>query len=116
MTKKSISLFIDLALAVIKGDDAEATAIKIQRTSIAVLTAQIAAKVLHTMMLEENILAAKEKLQEARVNSGSLIADHTTFVKNLLITNQKLKEAEDILAAHKEEVAFLQAELEIAKS
>lgn len=116
MSSKSISLFLALAIAVIKGDDAEATAIKIQRTSIAVLTAQLAAKVLHTMMLEGKIVSAEEKLKEARVNSGALITDYDSFVRNLLAANQVVEAAKETLELHQKEVEFLKAELEIANS
>ena len=108
-------LFVKLALAVIKGDDAEARAIKIQKKAIACLTAQIAAKEFHQLSLEEAVENAEISLGEARVNFGDLITDNEAFIRALLVRRQERDAAELALKEHKEEIVFLKEELERAK-
>lgn len=116
MSSTEVSIFFKLALAVIKGDEAEATALKIQKKAIAVLTAQLSAKECHTISLEETIEEAEERLALHRVNNGCAITDNVKYIENLLTCRHALKLAELALKTHKEEIDFLKKELIIAKS
>lgn len=115
MSETKLSLFVKLVVAILKGDDAVATGIKIQNKAISVLTAQIAVKVCHTLTLEEEVENTERELAVARVNGGDLITDNTEFIKTLLTRRQQRDEALETLKAHKEDIAFLEEELEIAK-
>jgi hypothetical protein len=115
MNTKNISLFLKLAIATIQGDDSEAKAIKIQKKAIAYLTAQIAAKVCHTLSLEEKVESATQELANARVNGGELITDNTAYIRSLLKRRLEKTQAEQELEEHLEEIAFLEEELAIAK-
>lgn len=118
MNKKetNVSLFFKLILAVIKGDDAEATAIKIQKKAIAALTAQIAAKVYHTLTLEDLLEAAEVELGVARVNGGDLITDNDKYIRVLLTRKMEFDTAVENLNTHKKTIKFLEEELSIAQS
>ena len=93
----------------------EATAIKIQKKAIASLTAQIAAKVYHTLHLEEKVEKATYDLEHARVNSGKLIDKSEDFIKTLLTKRLEKAKAQQELEDHLEEIAFLEKELVLAK-
>jgi len=110
-----LSLFVALALAIIKGDDAEATAIKIQKKAISVLTAQIAAKECHTLTLEENLESNEHELATARVNGGNLIKDNTSYITILLTRRNSVSLSKEVLNNHLEEIEFLRDELEAAR-
>lgn len=114
-TNAQVSLFVKLALAIIKGDDAQAIAIKIQRSAIAALTAQIAAKVYHTLVLEDELEKTEEAFISARVNGGEKIIDTSLYIRNLLTARRNKTLALEALDYHKEEIKFLEEELEIAK-
>ena len=116
MSTTEISLFFKLALATIKGDDVEMTALKIQKKAIAVIGAQLSVKECFTITLEEDIEEAEEKLAASRVNKGCIIADNTAYIENLLICRRNLRNAELALKIHKEEIDFLKKELIFAKS
>lgn len=110
---KTISTFVSLIVALITGDDAEVTAIKIQRKAKASLTAQIAVKTAITLDLEQAVETAEENLALARVNNGELITNNEDYVRNLFRKNDALEKAVDVLDAHLEDIEFLKAQLEI---
>lgn len=107
-TKKT---FVDLVIALIKGDDAEVKAIKIQKKAIATLKAQIAVKKAHTLNLEEKVEGAQEVLSMARINSGKVITDGEEYISNLLRANKGLKFAEEAMQNHLGIISFLECEL-----
>ena len=110
------SKFLALAVAMITGDDAKATSLKIQKKAVAGLRAQIAVKEAKTLTLEDNVESAQEYLEKVRVNSGSLIKDTDSYIINLLGANKLLKEQEAVLKSHEDVIAFLRKELAIVNS
>ena len=111
--KENASLFIQLVIAAVKGDDAAAVGIKIQKTAMAQIRAQVAAKNAHTLTLEDNLEAAKEALANARINNGILISDSVEYIKKLLLANKEIKKAEEAIIKHEEEIEFLTEQLSL---
>lgn len=105
--------FVKQVVAVIKGDDAEAVGQKILRAADSALKTQIASLNGDTISLEDNVEAATEGLALARINDGQIISDRNAYVSNLFIAKNRLTDAEEALDAHKERLAFLEAEFEL---
>ena len=110
------SKFLALAVAMITGDDAKVTSLKIQKKAVAGLRAQIAVKEAKTLSLEDDVETAQEELAKARVNNGQLITNGDTYIITLLTANSLLKEKEATLQSHNDVVAFLKEELAIVNS
>lgn len=106
-----LSVFVALVVATLKGDEAEATGLKIQKRASAAIRAQIAAKEAKTLELEDTVDSAKEALEKAFINSGNLIDNNAEYIRVLLVANRTVKEAEEALANHKEEIVFLSTQL-----
>lgn len=111
--KENASLFIQLVIAAVKGDDAAALGIKIQKTAIAQIRAQVAAKSAHTLTLEDNLEVAKEALANARINNGVLITDSVAYIRTLLLTNKGIEKAEEAIKNHEKEIEFLTEQLSL---
>lgn len=103
--------FIKEFVAVVKGDDAEASAQKALRQADSALQTQIASLTGDTITLEDKVTAAKEAQVLARVNGGNVITDRSVYVRNLLNAKNAVTMAEEELKTHKEKIAFLQGEL-----
>jgi hypothetical protein len=101
--------FIDQVTAVLKGDTAEATAIKIQRQANSALEVQIAVNNGKTVGLEDRVDSAIEALQLAKINSGVLISEGTgdDYVQRLIIAMNNVTDAEDVLEEHLKTIEFL---------
>ena len=104
--------FVKQVVAVLKGDDAEATGQKILRAADSALKTQIASLNGDTISLEDAVQEATEGLALARINHGSIITDRNQYVANLLVAKNVLTDAEEALEAHNEKLAFLEAEFE----
>ena len=100
--------FVKEVVAIISGDNAEATGQKILRQADSALKTQIASLNGDTISLEDKVEDAKEALRLARVNNGKLITDRNEYVRNLLNTKNTLTDAEEALEIHLEKIAFLQ--------
>ncbi len=109
--KENVSLFIQLVVAAVKGDDAAAVGIKIQKTAIAQIRAQVAAKNAHTLTLEDNLESAKDALANARINGGVIISDSAEYIRGLLVANKNIETAEDAIAKHEKDIQFLTEQL-----
>lgn len=102
--------FVKEVVAIIKGDDAEATGQKILRQADSALKTQIASLTGDTIALEDAVEDAGEKLRLARVNQGNIISDRNMYIRDLLSAKNNFSEAEEALEAHIEKIAFLQGE------
>ena len=102
--------FVKEVVAILQGDNAEATGQKILRQADSALKTQIASLNGDTITLEDTVEYAQENLRIARVNNGKLITDRNVYVRSLLEAKNKLTDAQDALEAHLEKIAFLQGE------
>ena len=100
--------FVKEVVAIISGDNAEATGQKILRQADSALKTQIASLNGDTISLEDKVEDAKEALRLARVNNGKLITDRNEYVRNLLNAKNALTDAEEAFEIHLEKIAFLQ--------
>lgn len=103
--------FVKQFVAVVKGDDAEAQALKALRQADSALKTQIASLKGDTITYEDKVTEAKEKLEMARVNSGKLITSRDTYVRDLLTAKNNVTIAVQNLETHQEKIAFLEGEL-----
>jgi hypothetical protein len=102
--------FVKEVVAIIAGDNAEATGQKILRQADSALKTQIASLNGDTITLEDTVEYAQENLRIARVNNGKLITDRNVYVRSLLDAKNVLTDAQDALNSHLEKIAFLQGE------
>ena len=100
--------FVKEVVAIISGDNAEATGQKILRQADSALKTQIGSLNGDTISLEDRVEDAQESLTLARVNNGKLITDRNQYVRSLLDAKNALNIAEGALEAHLEKIAFLQ--------
>ena len=112
----TVSNFVKLVVATLKGDDAEVLGLKIQKRATAALRAQLAAKEAKTLELEDVVDSAKESLTSARMNGGKVIENNVNYIQSLMRSNVVLEEAEEALTAHKEDILFLTRELEVVSA
>lgn len=100
--------FVREVVAIISGDNAEATGQKILRQADSALKTQIASLNGDTISLEDRVEDAKETLRLAKVNYGKLITDRNEYVRNLIFAKNALTDAEEALEIHLEKITFLQ--------
>jgi len=106
-----VSDFISLCIASIKGDDAKATSIKIQKRARAALRSQISIKEATTLELEDSMEEAGEASAAALINNGQKIANNDQYLRNLIAADAKLKATKESLKKHVEVIDFLKAQL-----
>ena len=96
-----------LILATIKGDDAEATRLKIVNKGISAFKSQIAVKEAITLDLEEKVEESKGAVDLALINNGSPIGDRETYLVNYIESTKKLEESKKALKVHLEGIQKL---------
>jgi len=99
--------FVKEVVAIIKGDDAEATGQKILRQADSAFKAQIASLNGDTIALEDAVENAQDRVNKCRINHGNLITDRNDYIRNLLDAKNRLTTAEEALEAHNTKLAFL---------
>lgn len=105
-----LNSFAKQFVAIIKGDDAEATAQKVWRQADSALKVQIAALKGDVIAKEDNVEQAKEALTKARVNNGNSITSRESYVSNLIAAKNVVTKAEKELEQHNAQIAFLEEE------
>jgi len=110
-TAKVMNSFVKQFIAVIKGDDAEATAQKVWRQANSALTSQISSMKGDLIGKEDKVIEAKEALSLARVNNGKSISDRNKYIQDLTNAKNKLTEAEKELNNFNNLIKFLEDEL-----
>ena len=103
--------FVKEVVAIISGDNAEATGQKILRQADSALKTQIASLSGRTISLEDNVEDAKESLRLAKLNNGKVMPtelDRNCFVEELLNAKNKVTDCEEALEVHLAKIAFLQ--------
>jgi hypothetical protein len=99
--------FVKECIAIINGDNAEATGQRILRQADSAFKTQIASLTGDTIALEDRLEDAKEALRLARLNNGQLIVDRNSYIRSLLHAQNVIVDAEEALEAHNNKLAFL---------
>ena len=107
MSVNKTKSFVKEVIAILKGDDAEATGQKILRQADSAFKTQIASLTGDTISLEDRLEDAKEALRLARLNNGRVISDRNSYVRNLLDAKNSVTSAEESLEAHNAKLDFL---------
>jgi len=112
------NIFLATVMAYITGDTDTQKGLKIQKQAISALKTQISNLEGETINKEEAIEDAKEALNKAFANNGTLMSsseERTRYVKNLIEYNEKVKDAEEALEVHLATISFLKGQLTIAE-
>jgi hypothetical protein len=108
----TVKSYVKQFAAILKGDDAEATAQKALRASDSALKTQIASLTGDLISLEDALEQAQENEKLALLNNGKVPTDRNAYVRNLIVARQSVIDAEENLYEHKETIAYLQSKLE----
>jgi DNA repair exonuclease SbcCD ATPase subunit len=108
--------FINQFVALIKGDDAEVLAQKVQRKAESALETRLASLKGTVVDMEDKVTDAEENLQNARVNYGKEITDRDYYIDNLINANLRLEEAKTNLENLKYTIEYLNGELKQVRS
>lgn len=111
-----LNSFAKQFVAIIKGDNAEATAAKVWRQSESAFKAQIAVLNGDLIRKEDKVTDAEERLAKALVNNGVEITDRDTYISNLLRAKESLVSAQKELDAHKATIDFLDEQYTLLKA
>jgi hypothetical protein len=106
-TMNKMKSFVKEVVAIIQGDNAEATGQRILRQADSAFKTQIASLTGDTIALEDRLEDAKEALRMARLNNAQLIGDRNYYIKSLLQAQNLIVDAEEALEAHNHKLAFL---------
>lgn len=107
MSVSKTKSFVKECIALLKGDDNEATAQKILRQADSAFKTQIASLTGDTISLEDKLEDAKENLRLSRLNNGLQISDRNNYIKNLLDAKNLVTTAEEDLETHNAKLTFL---------
>lgn len=113
MSVSKTKSFVKEVVALLKGDDAEATGQKILRQADSAFKTQIASLTGDTIALEDKLEEAKENVRLARLNNGQLISDRNSYISSLLTAQNRLVEAEEALDQHLSKLAFLREQADL---
>jgi hypothetical protein len=108
MSVSKTKSFVKEVVAILTGDNAEATAQKILRQADSAFKTQIASLTGDTIALEDKLEDTKESLRLARLNNGKVISDRNSYIRNLLDAKNAVTSAEEALEAHVAKLQFLQ--------
>ena len=100
--------FLAIAVAAIKGDEAEVIALKIQKRANSILTTQVAMQNLELNKAEDALETAKEDFQAALINNGELIKNDEVYIMNLQKAQDAITMAELEIESIKETIAQLE--------
>jgi hypothetical protein len=113
MSVSKTKSFVKECIAILKGDDAEATAQKILRQADSAFKTQIASLTGDTIALEDRLEDAKENLRLSRLNNVLPISDRNSYIRSLLDAKNLLTSAEEALEAHNAKLAFLREQADL---
>lgn len=109
-----MNTFVKQIIAMITGDTATETAMKIKRQAESALKVQIANREAETVNLESAVEDAKAAQLKAFVNHGKTMETaeaRTQYVKALIDADQKILDAEEELKVHLYTLDFLKGKL-----
>ena len=107
MSVSKTKSFVKEVLAILAGDNNEATAQKILRQADSAFKTQIASLTGDTISLEDAVEDAIESLRLARLNHGQVIVNRNNYISNLLTAQNRLVDAEEALEIHVAKLDFL---------
>lgn len=107
MSVSKTKSFVKEVVAILTGDNAEATAQKILRQADSAFKTQIASLTGDTIAIEDRLEDAKEALRLARLNNGRVISDRNSYIRNLLDAKNTVTSAEEALEEHNAKLEFL---------
>lgn len=108
--------FVKEVIAILSGDNAEATGQKILRQADSAFKTQIASLTGDTIAFEDNVEEAKEALRLSRLNNGKLITDRSSYISNLLRAKNNVIDAEEALEAHVTKLDFLKEQASLLEA
>jgi hypothetical protein len=118
MSVSKTKSFVKEVVAILTGDNAEATAQKILRQADSAFKTQIASLTGDTIVFEDKLEDAKEALRLARLNYGKTISDRNNYIYNLIDAKNRVVDAEEDLdpeiyfkASWKEVKDFFESEI-----
>ena len=111
-----LNSFAKQFVAIIKGDNAEATAAKVWRQAESAFKVQIAALNGDLIRKEDAVTQAEEKLAKALVNHGIEITDREAYISNLLRAKEALASVQKELTAHQATIAFLEEQYALLRA
>lgn len=113
-----LNSFIKQFVAVVKGDDAEALAIKTQRTAESGLKSQIAQLQGDLIGLEDEVENAEESHKLAIINNGEPLStnDRNKYVQSIIDTKIRSIESVEALEEHKLKIEVLEKALAFVTS
>lgn len=98
--------FIELVLAYLKGDEAEAKAIRIQKRGAAILKCEISVLESNVLKQQDKVEQAKENLMKATINNGSAEFEEDKYMSGLVKAQNEFKTAQNELEALEKKLAF----------
>jgi DNA repair exonuclease SbcCD ATPase subunit len=108
--------FIKQFVAMVKGDEAEAIAAKVQRKAIAALDSELANLKGELVDKEQALEDANENLSKAILNNGNEISDRKYYVQGLIKAKAQITEAQDSLEDLKHTISVLEGILTKVKA
>lgn len=115
-TKVKAKTFINQFVALIKGDDAEVVAQKVQRKAESALETRLASLKGSLVDAEDKVTDAEEYLVKARLNHGKEISNRDSYIDTLIHANTDVTKAKENLENLKYTIDYLTAELEQVRS
>ena len=116
MAVSTTKSFVKEVIAILSGDNAEATGQKILRQADSAFKTQIASLTGDTIAFEDNVEEAKEALRLSRLNNGKLITDRSSYISNLLRAKNNVIDAEEALEAHVTKLDFLKEQASLLEA
>lgn len=100
--------FIKLILAYLKGDEAEAKAIRIQKRGSAVLGIEISSLRSKILQVEDQVEQCKEELTRATINNGDISFSEDTYITRMISAKNNLVQHENKLKDLREKLEFFE--------
>lgn len=108
--------FMRLVLAKIKGDDAEAQAIKVKKSVTNALKAEIGVKTSVLFKAENELENIIEKHNDVLINHGNRVDNDEKYINNLIESEQRVKAQKKQVKQLEETINFLKEKLQLVES